>query len=81
LSSNPLIIDTMRLNWRHLRRAMGAVLQFKNISTRVWKEHASVIDALAEGKVAAAVARIQARIVRAHSDVTASFGDRPANLL
>ncbi len=80
LSGNPLIVDAMRLNWRHLRRAMGAVLQFKNISTRVWKEHASVIDALAEGKVETAVARIQAHIVRAHSDVTAHFGDQPPNL-
>ena len=80
LSGNPLIVDAMRLNWRHLRRAMGAVLQFKNISTRVWKEHASVIDALAEGKVETAVARIQAHIVRAHSDVTAYFGDQPPNL-
>jgi DNA-binding GntR family transcriptional regulator len=73
LSENPLIIDTMRLNWQHLRRAMEAVLQFKNISTRVWKEHASVIDALSERNFDAAVARIEAHIVRAHSDVTASF--------
>jgi DNA-binding GntR family transcriptional regulator len=75
LSGNPLIVDAMRLNWRHLRRAMGAVLQFKNISTRVWLEHAAVIDALSEGKVETAVARIQAHIVRAHSDVTAQFGN------
>jgi DNA-binding GntR family transcriptional regulator len=80
LSGNPLIIDTMRLNWRHLRRAMGAVLQFRNISTRVWKEHAAVIDALADGKVETAAARIQAHIVRAHSDVTDYFGKQPANL-
>ena len=80
LSGNPLIIDTMRLNWRHLRRAMGAVLQFKTISTRVWIKHASVIDALADGKVETAVARIQAHIVRAHSDVTAYFGDQPPKL-
>lgn len=73
LSGNPLIIDTMRLNWQHLRRAMGAVLQFKNISTRVWKEHASVVDALSERNVDAAVARIETHIVRAHSDVTAFF--------
>lgn len=73
LSGNPLIIDTMRLNWWHLRRAMGAVLQFKNISTRVWKEHASIIDALSERNVDAAVARIEAHITRAHSDVTTSF--------
>jgi DNA-binding GntR family transcriptional regulator len=74
LSGNPLIIDAMRLNWRHLRRAMGAVLQVNKISTRVWKEHAAVIDALAEGKVETAVVRIQAHIVRAHSDVAAYFG-------
>jgi DNA-binding GntR family transcriptional regulator len=80
LSGNPLIIDTMRLNWRHLRRAMGAVLQFRNISTRVWKEHAAVIDALADDKVETAAARIQAHIVRAHSDVTDYFGKQPANL-
>lgn len=73
LSGNPLIIDTMRLNWQHLRRAMGAVLQFKNISMRVWKEHASVVDALSDHDTDTAVKRIKAHIVRAHSDVTASF--------
>ena len=70
LSGNPLIIDTMRLNWQHLRRTMGAVLRLEKISTRVWQEHASVIDALAARNVEAAVARIEAHIVRAHSDVT-----------
>jgi DNA-binding GntR family transcriptional regulator len=73
LSGNTLIIDTMRLNWQHLRRTMGAVLQIEEVSTRVWKEHAGVIDALSEGDVAAAVERIEAHIVRAHSDMTASF--------
>lgn len=73
LSGNSLITDTMRLNWQHLRRTMGAVLQFEKVSARVWKEHASVIDALSEGKADTAVARIEAHIVRAYSDVTASF--------
>lgn len=71
LSGNSLIIETMRLNWQHLRRTMGAVLQLDEISTRVWNEHSSVIDALSERNVEAAVARIEAHIVRAHADVTA----------
>lgn len=73
LSGNTLIVDTMRLNWQHLRRAMGAVLQVESISARVWKEHAGIIDALAEGNVDAAVQRTEAHIVRAHADMTASF--------
>lgn len=71
LSGNSLIIDTMRLNWQHLRRTMGTVLQLEQISTRVWHEHSSIIDALAARNVEAAVARIEAHIVRAHADVTA----------
>ena len=72
LSGNPLITETMRLHWCHLRRTMGAVLRIEKISTRVWHEHASVIEALAERDVEAAVARIEAHIVREHADVTAA---------
>ena len=70
LSGNPLIIDTMRLNWHHLRRTMGAVLQLEKISIRVWREHASVVNALAERNVEAAMARIETHVVRAHADVS-----------
>jgi len=73
LSGNMLIVETMRLNWQHLRRTMGAVLQVETISTRVWKEHAAVIDALAERDVTGAMRRIEEHIVRAHADVTASL--------
>jgi DNA-binding GntR family transcriptional regulator len=72
VSGNPLIAETMRLHWYHLRRTMGAVLRIEKISTRVWDEHASVIDALAERDVEAAVARIEAHIVRAHADMAAA---------
>ncbi|MDE2230003.1 MAG: GntR family transcriptional regulator [Alphaproteobacteria bacterium] len=71
LSGNSLIIDSMRLNWQHLRRTMGAVLQLEKISTRVWHEHSSIIDALSEHNIETAVARMEAHIVRAHADMSA----------
>lgn len=73
LSGNPLIIDTMRLNWQHLRRTMAAVLQIEKISIRVWKEHASIIEALSARNIDAAIERIESHIVRAHADVTESL--------
>jgi DNA-binding GntR family transcriptional regulator len=74
LSGNTLIFETMRLNWQHLRRAMGAVLQHKRISKRVWKEHARVFNSLSRGNVDAAVRHMETHIVRAHADLSASFG-------
>jgi DNA-binding GntR family transcriptional regulator len=79
LSGNTLILETMRLNWRHLRRAMGAVLQIERISTRVWKEHARVFESLSHAKVDAAVQQMEAHIVRAHSDVATCFETICAN--
>ena len=35
LSGNALIVETMRLNWQHLRRTMGTVLQVETISTQI----------------------------------------------
>jgi DNA-binding GntR family transcriptional regulator len=73
LSGNALVLETMRLNWQHLRRAMGAVLQNEKISTRVWKEHARVLESLSRADVDAAARQMEAHIVRAHADVAASF--------
>jgi DNA-binding GntR family transcriptional regulator len=70
LSGNALIINAMRLNWQHLRRAMGTVLRHRVVSMRVWKEHASIIDALSHRRSDMAASRMEAHIVRAHSDVT-----------
>lgn len=78
LSGNSLIIDTMRLNWHHLRRTMAAVLQFEKLSKRVWKEHAAIVEALSARDAAVAVALVEAHIVKAHADVTAALASRPA---
>jgi DNA-binding GntR family transcriptional regulator len=74
LSGNPLIIDTMRVNWHHLRRTMAAVLQIEKISTRVWEEHAAIIEALANADVDGAARKIETHIIRAHADMKASLG-------
>jgi DNA-binding GntR family transcriptional regulator len=73
LSGNSLIVDSMRLNWHHLRRTMAAVLQVEKISTRVWQEHAGVLAALSQGEIDAAAQLIEAHIVRAYSDVKAAL--------
>ncbi len=50
LSGNGLIQQTMRLNWQHLRRAMGEVLRIPNFSKQVWREHALIFEAMARGE-------------------------------
>lgn len=45
-SGNPMIVESMRLNWQHLRRAMGEVLRFPGMSISVWQEHAAILEAM-----------------------------------
>jgi DNA-binding GntR family transcriptional regulator len=48
-SGNPLIAETANHHWRHIRRAMGAVLQQARVRDSVWDEHQAMIDAIARG--------------------------------
>lgn len=61
LSGNPLIIDTMRLNWQHLRRGMGEILSYPGLSIRVWREHEDILEAMIAGD-----AKLAARNMRSH---------------
>ena len=45
-SGNALILETMRLNWHHLRRAMGEVLRLPGLAKRVWQEHEAILEAM-----------------------------------
>jgi DNA-binding GntR family transcriptional regulator len=49
LSGNPLILDTMRLNWHHLRRSMDEVLRAPGMSVSVWEEHDAIFAAMVRG--------------------------------
>ena len=48
-SGNPLIAHTAQLHWRHIRRAMGAVLQVSTMRESIWDEHAAIAKAIADG--------------------------------
>ena len=54
LAGNPLMVDTMRLYWNHLRRAMAEVLRPAEGRKRVWDEHEAIAKALHERDAAAA---------------------------
>ncbi len=48
-SGNALIGQSADHHWRHLRRAMGAVLQSATQRESLWDEHQSIADAIAAG--------------------------------
>lgn len=58
-SQNPLIEQSARLHWSHLRRVMGAVLQQARQRETVWDEHEAIADAIAAGDGARAAGLIE----------------------
>ena len=50
LSGNSLIGECLRLHWRHLRRAMGEVLNYPGMSISVWQEHGRIFEAMIKGE-------------------------------
>jgi DNA-binding GntR family transcriptional regulator len=57
LSGNPLMLDTMRLYWNHLRRAMAEVLRPAETRAQVWDEHQAILEAIAARDADAAAGR------------------------
>ena len=50
-SGNPLIAQTAKTHWHHIRRAMGAVLQVSTMRESIWDEHEAIAKAIAHGNV------------------------------
>ncbi len=48
-AGNPLLTETLRLYWNHLRRAMVAVVEPLQQRGRVWEEHQRILDAVLAG--------------------------------
>ena len=48
-SGNPLIAPSAQLHWKHIRRAMGAVLQVSTMRESIWDEHEAIANAIGEG--------------------------------
>lgn len=57
VAGNPLIVETMRLYWNHLRRAMGEVLKPTASRKQVWDEHQAILEAVGAPDPAAAAER------------------------
>ncbi|MBI3528881.1 MAG: GntR family transcriptional regulator [Betaproteobacteria bacterium] len=48
-SRNPLIAQSASHHWRHIRRAMGVVLQQAGVRDTVWDEHEAILKAINRG--------------------------------
>jgi DNA-binding GntR family transcriptional regulator len=57
VAGNPLLSETMRLYWNHLRRAMGEVLRDAAVRRRLWDEHQQLLRAIVSRDPAAAARR------------------------
>jgi DNA-binding GntR family transcriptional regulator len=62
-ANNPLIEQSALLHWRHIRRAMGAVLQSTKLREAVWDEHEAIARAIASKD-----ARKAESLMRSHGD-------------
>jgi DNA-binding GntR family transcriptional regulator len=72
-SGNALILETMRLNWHHLRRAMGEVLRLPGLAQRVWQEHETIFETMIAGDTDKAAGLMREHVVVAHGDVKAAL--------
>ncbi len=81
-SGNPLIVETMQLHWQHLRRAMGEVLRRPRMTQQVWREHAAVLEAMADGDGTASARLLQQHVdgarVRVGEEIAAMAQQRKA---
>lgn len=71
MSGNRLLIDSMEMNWNHLRRAMREVLRRTNYRATVWAEHADILDQLEAGN-----ARRAEKAARHHIDAASNYLER-----
>ncbi len=69
LSGNPIVGETMRLHWRHLRRAMGQVLRYPGMSISVWQEHGRILEAMIRGDAEGAAELMRRHLIEAYERV------------
>ncbi len=69
LSDNSLILETMRLNWHHLRRAMGEVLRLPTVVRRVWQEHEQIFETMVTRDGERAAQLMCDHVLTAYNDV------------
>jgi DNA-binding GntR family transcriptional regulator len=73
-ANNPLIEQSAQLHWRHIRRAMGAVLQSAGLREAVWDEHEQIAKAIGAGKADAAEKLMRGHGVNAGENLQRHMG-------
>jgi DNA-binding GntR family transcriptional regulator len=74
-SGNPLIEQSARLHWCHVRRAMGAVLQTSGVRQAVWDEHEAIARAIGAGQADEAERLVSGHAQRAGDDMARRLSD------
>ena len=74
-SGNPLIEQSARPHWCHVRRAMGAVLQTTGVRQAVWDEHEAIAQAIAAGHADEAERLMSGHAQRAGDDMARRLSD------
>lgn len=70
---NRVLVDVMRAQWSHLRRAMAATLSISGYPQQVWDEHAAILDAIARRQASRASRLAQAHTIAARTKLLASL--------
>ena len=74
-SGNPLIGESARAHWVHLRRVMGAVLPSSPQRDAIWDEHEAIAEAIAAGDAGRAASLIDHHALRASDNLRARLAD------
>jgi DNA-binding GntR family transcriptional regulator len=80
VAGNPLLADTIRLYWNHLRRAMGQVLENPGRHRHIWDEHDAILQAIIARDPVEAAHRATVHVREAGKNVARSLPAAPADL-
>jgi len=73
-SGNPVVVDSMRLHWHHIRRAMSAIVTLEDYSpARIWAEHEAIAAAIIAGDGDGAEALVAAHVADSSSALQAAL--------
>ncbi|SPH24240.1 HTH-type transcriptional repressor RspR [Defluviimonas aquaemixtae] len=71
-SGNPVIENSMQVNWHHIRRSMAQVLRDPDAAAPVWDEHEAIVEALLAGRTKDAAALMKRHIEGAYRQIVAA---------
>ena len=72
-TGNPVIQNTMRMNWHHIRRTMAEAVRDAESARRVWDDHDAIIEALVTGRIDAAADRMRLHVGASRYRLPAGF--------